>query len=291
MGKRFVFVGNRRFVLQEMQRAGLEMAAVIAIAGTHLERDLERGEVKGLVDYATVSSKAELLNLLAHTQFDVLVSNGCPYILPISQLPPACYVNIHPSCLPDLRGVDPVIGSVLYARDAGATCHVMDEGIDTGSIISQVRIPYTEDLDVTTLYQLSFVAEQRAFRQALEKDFLPQHPQVADPNDIYYRRNLADRTITFREPNELLLRKIKAFNNRAQGCEFSLNGSRFRVFSATRMRNPFLTELLTEVDEGVVAFSYENSIIFHKDGEILRFMDIVSSAGSVLSVGDRLYHV
>ena len=57
------------------------------------------------------------------------------------------------------------------------------------------------------------------------------------------------------------------------------------------MRNPFLTELLTEVDEGVVAFSYENSIIFHKDDEILRFMDIVSSIGSVLSVGDRLYHV
>lgn len=291
MRKRFIFVGNRRFVLQEMQRAGLDMAAVVAIAGTHLERDIERGEVAGLFDYITVSSKVELLKLLGNTQFDVLVSNGCPYILPISQLPLACYVNIHPSCLPDLRGVDPVIGSVLYARDAGATCHIMDDGIDTGAIISQVRIPYTDDLDVTTLYQLSFVAEQRAFRQALEKDFAPQHPQVTGPNDIYYRRNLADRTITFREPNEFLLRKIRAFNNRSQGCEFSVNGGMFRVYEATRMHNPFLTELLTEVGDGVVAFSYENSVIFRKDGEILRFMDIVSSAGSTLSVGDQLFKV
>lgn len=291
MGTSFVFVGNRRFVLQEMRRAGLDLAAVIAIAGTHLERNLERGEVEGLVDYTTVTSKAELLSLLAHTQFDVLVSNGCPYILPISQLPLACYVNIHPSCLPDLRGVDPVIGSVLYARDAGATCHVMDDGIDTGSIISQVRIPYTDDLDVTTLYQLSFVAEQRTFRLALEKDFVPQYPQGPGPNDIYYSRSPEDRVITFREPNEFLLRKIKAFNNRSLGCEFSVNGDRFRVYEGTRMHNPFLTELLTEVDEGVVAFSYENSVIFHKDGEILRFMNIVSSAGGVLSVGDQLFQV
>lgn len=289
MRKRFIFVGNRRFVLQEMQRYGLDMVAVIAIADTHLERDLKRGAVEGLLDYSTVGSKAELLNLLAHTEFDILVSNGCPYILPISQLPTACYVNIHPSCLPDLRGVDPVIGSVLYAKDAGATCHVMDDGIDTGAIISQVRIPYTDDLDVTTLYQLSFVAEQRAFRQALEREFVPQHPQVTGPNDISYRRSIVDRTITFRESNELLLRKVKAFNNRSQGCEFSVNGSRFRVYAATRMHNPFLNELLTEVDEGVVAFSYENSVIFRKDGEMLRFMDIASSAGSVLFVGDQLF--
>jgi len=289
MRTRFIFVGNRRFVLQEMQKSGIDLVAVIAIAGTHLERDLERGELEGLLGYSTVRSKAELLNLLAHTPFDVLVSNGCPYILPISQLPPASYVNIHPSCLPNLRGVDPVIGSVLYARDAGATCHVMDDGIDTGPIISQVRIPYTDDLDVTTLYQLSFVAEQRAFRQALEKDFVPQYSQVTCLNDIYYSRSPADRAITFREPNELLMRKIKAFNNRAQGCEFIVNGDVFRVYEATRMHNPFLTEILNEIDDGIVAFSYENSVIFRKDGEILRFMDIVSSAGSSLSVGDQLF--
>lgn len=291
MSKRFIFVGNRRFVLQEMQRAGIHLVSVIAIAGTHLARDLERGEVDGLLDYSTVHSKAELLNLLAHSQFDVLVSNGCPYILPVSQLPSACYVNIHPSCLPDLRGVDPVIGSVLYARDAGATCHVMDDGIDTGPIISQVRIPYTEDLDVTTLYQLSFVAEQRAFREALEKDFIQQYPQVSGSNDIYFRRSPEDRIITFRESNEFLLRKIRAFNNRSQGCEFRVNGGMFRVYEATRMHNPFLTEILNETNEGVVAFSYENTVIFRKDGEILRFMGIVSSEGSSLSVGDQLFQV
>jgi len=289
MNKRFVFVGNRRFVLQEMQKAGLDMAAVIAISGSHLERDLAKGAVDGVFDYSTVSSKSELMEILAGTRFDILVSNGCPYILPISQLPTASYVNIHPSCLPDLRGVDPVIGSVLYSRDAGATCHVMDEGIDTGSIISQVRIPYTEDLDVTTMYQISFVAEQKAFRQALELEFVPQYPQLPGPNDINYKRSLADRIITFRETNDLLLRKIKAFNNRSLGCEFNVNGSQFRVYAATRMFNPFLTGLLNEVEEGVIALSYENCVIFRKDAEVLRFMEILPFEGIALSVGDKLF--
>jgi methionyl-tRNA formyltransferase len=286
METRFVFVGNRRFVLQEMLRRDSGSLSVIAIAGTHLQHDLDNNMVP--VDYRVVSSKKELLALLAQTPYDVLVSNGCPYILPVTDLPTARYVNIHPSCLPDLRGVDPVVGSILHARDGGATCHVMDTHIDTGPVISQVRIPYTDDLDVTTLYQLSFLAEQRAYSLALERAFTPRFEQAAVPGDIYYSRSAADRLLSFQEPNTLLLSKIKAFNNRSQGCEFSAGGRSFRVYAATRMHNPFLVELSLQQDEGVVLFSYERSIIFRKDGEVLRFMDIVSEDGCALQVGERL---
>lgn len=289
MATRFVFVGNRRFVLQEMLKSGLEMAAVIGISNTHLERDLKNGQVPGLTDYATVASKAELLSLLSSIEFDVLVSNGCPYILPVSKLPAARYVNIHPSCLPDLRGVDPVIGSVLYARDAGATCHVMDDGIDTGPVISQVRIPYTDDLDVTSMYQLSFVAEQRAFSEALQLDFRPQYSQAGSPGDIAYKRSPTDWRINFSEPNNVLLRKVKAFNNRSQGCEFIVSGRTWRFYQAMRMHNPFLLDVLSKVAEGTVALSYENSIVFRKDGEVLRFMDILPSEDGALPVGTQLF--
>ncbi|MDP3222202.1 MAG: formyltransferase family protein, partial [Rubrivivax sp.] len=249
--------------------------------------DLERADVD--VAHQVVGSKAELLSVLAETAYDTLISNGCPYILPIAKMPVARYVNIHPSCLPDLRGVDPVIGAVLQARDSGATCHIMDSGIDTGPIIAQVRIPYTDDLDVTSLYQLSFVAEQRAFDLALKRDFVPLLTQTAGPNDIYFSRTAADQIITFEEPNDLLLRKIKAFNNRSQGCEFKINERLYRVYAASRMHNPFLLEYTAAYNEGLVVFSYENSIIFRKDGEVLRFMDIVSTDGGPVSVGDRLF--
>lgn len=285
---RFLFVGNRRFVLEQMLREGLEMVGVFIIKGTHLERDYQNGLLRGSKSVRLIGSKVELLELIRNTTFDVLVSNGCPYILPIGGVPLARYINIHPSHLPDLRGVDPVIGAVLLGRDAGATCHIMDEGVDTGAVISQIRIPMTDDLDVSTLYQLSFIAEKQVFSEALARNFAPTFVQVEEPGLVSYRRRQEDRQITFTEPNDILLRKIRAFNNRSLGCEFKVSGRLFKVYSASVIRNSYLLQLLQYFDECTVALSYENCIIFRKDGQAIRFEEVLSLSGSSLAVGDFL---
>jgi len=287
--KRIVFVGNRRFVLEELLLQRADITNVIVIAGTHLERDLQSNVIVPPIGYRVVKSKVELLSLLNHLSFDVLVSNGCPYILPIAELPDARYVNIHPSCLPDLRGVDPVIGSILYGRDAGATCHSMDAGIDTGAVISQIRIPFTKDLDVTTLYQLSFIAEKAAIREALTRNFQSRHAQKDLENIMYYSRKSEDRIITFRESNDEIIRKIKAFNNISQGSEFSINNRRILVYAATRMQNPFLIDYVKTFSEGEIAMSYEDCIVFRKDGETFRFQNVTTDDGVPLPVGAQLF--
>jgi len=288
MDGRFVFVGNRRFVLEQMVAAGIKPSSVYVVVGSHLERDLQSGDVSGVPDYVPVHNKNELLSLLMNARYDVLVSNGCPFILPVGDLPLARYVNIHPSCLPDLRGVDPVIGAILFKRDAGATCHAMDSGVDTGPIISRIRIPFTDDLDVTTLYQLSFIAEQQVFSKALALGFEPQLEQLKDPGSIYYSRAPADQVISFREDNDTILQKIKAFNNRSQGCTFSIGDGSYSVFSAQRMHNPFLIKFLENYPDCVVGMSYENGIVFRKDGELLRFLEILPANGQAISVGTNL---
>lgn len=285
---RFLFVGNRRFVLEQMLREGLEIVGVIIVKGTHLERDYQNGLLTGLSNVRLVGSKVELLESIRNITFDVLVSNGCPYILPIEDLPQARYINIHPSFLPDLRGVDPVIGALLLGRDAGATCHIMDKGIDTGAVISQIRIPMTDDLDVTTLYQLSFISEKQVFSQALARNFAPAFVQEKGPGLVYYSRRPEDWQITFTEPNDVLLRKIRAFNNRSLGCEFTVAGRLFKVYSASVLSNSYLLEFLQNFDECTVALSYEDSIVFRKDGQAIRFEDIVSPSGCSLAVGDFL---
>ncbi|SDW05108.1 formyltransferase family protein [Thiocapsa roseopersicina] len=275
-------------MLEQLIESQVTLSLVIVIEGSHLERDFRRQSIRGIDNYLVVHNKSELLSLLRNYCFDVLISNGCPYILPVADLPPARYVNIHPSFLPDLRGVDPVIGAILYSRDAGATCHVMDSGVDTGPIISQVRIPFTDDLDVTTLYQLSFVAEKQVFVDALARRFLPLCEQAIGSDAIYYSRKSADQVISFRESNDLMLQKIKAFNNRSQGCRFDVEGVSYRVFSAHRFHNPYMRRFMELFPECVVGLSYENGIVFRKDGDVLRFSDIEAPDGQVLSVGSRL---
>ena len=289
MSDSVIFVGNRRFVLEQMLRENIRPSAVFVFHGTHLQRDLDKGLIPEVNNAVVFKNKAELLTLLKQTKFDVLVSNGCPFILPIAELPKAKYVNIHPSYLPDLRGADPAIGALLFKRDAGATCHLMDAGIDTGPIVSQLRIPYTDDLDVTTLYQLSFVAEKRVFSEALAQNFEPTKGQLPNSGLVYYSRKKEDRIITFEEPNDFILQKIKAFNNRAAGCEFIVRGISFRVFSARTMSNPFLSLIVKDFAPLTVALSYENSIVFHKDGQVLKFDGIESSDGSIICVGELLH--
>ena len=287
--QRFIFVGNRRFVLEEMVQAELDLTAIAVVEGSHLHRDVMSGNFVGTASTHVIGSKGELLDLIRRENFDVLVSNGCPYILPIAQLPEAIYANIHPSCLPDLRGIDPVIGAVLFQRDSGATCHLMDTGVDTGPIISQVRIPYSDDIDVTLLYQMSFYAERRAFREALDLDFRAGIPQVPQASDIYYSRKPDDRVIDFSRSIRRILQQIKAFSNRSQGCEFLVDEQRYRVYGARVLTNSFLVEMLKDLDDGLVGISIENAIVFKKDGVVIQFRDVADAQGLAPKVGSRLF--
>jgi methionyl-tRNA formyltransferase len=288
MKQRFIFVGNRRFVLEQMLEAGINIEKVIVIGGTHLEKDFQNGLLSLAKNVFVIHNKSELINIIDETQFDILISNGCPYIFPTSILPTVKFVNIHPSFLPDLKGADPAIGAILHQRDAGATCHLMDSGIDTGPVIAQVRIPYSVDLDVTTLYQLSFHAEKKVFSMALQTNFETSHVQMKAPDSIYYNRKPEDRLITFCEENDFIFQKIRAFNNKSQGCEFAVHGVNHKVFSASRMINQYLFDVVSNYPDCVVALSYENCVIFRKDSELLRFESIVSPEDHPITVGDKL---
>jgi methionyl-tRNA formyltransferase len=184
------------------------------------------------------------------------------------------YTNIHPSFLPDLKGIDPVIGAILYNRLSGATCHLMNDTIDTGDIISQVKIPFSEDLDVSLLYQLSFIAEKQAFRDALNSGFAAKCPQVPGSNDIYYTRSMKDRCVTFSETNLEIINKAKAFNNKSQGCFFIFNGREYRFYEALQLHNQFLLEYSASFSNLQIIFVFEDSVVFKKDGQVIKFSRI-----------------
>ena len=54
-------------------------------------------------------------------------------------------VNVHPGCLPTVRGNNPYIWAVIHDLPQACTSHFVDRGVDTGPLL--VRKP----LDVTTV--------------------------------------------------------------------------------------------------------------------------------------------
>ena len=270
----YVFVGNRIFVLDEMLRMKLKIDKVFAVRGSHLERQLgERG-----FPCVAVETKAQLLGELAKVEFDVLVSNGCPFLLPVAgyRKPDAVLVNIHPSYLPDLRGKDPVPGALLYRRDSGATCHRIDAGIDTGEIVAQVKISYSDDLDVGILYQLSFLAEKDVFGQAFARGFAPIGAQPAAIDLIYYSRSPGDQLIDFEKDDlDLIVRKVSAYGNRSQGVRFFAGGHEFKTFVARALRNRYLMEKAAGYRENEIMFCYEDVLVVRKGDSVLKLERVV----------------
>ncbi|MBE0515249.1 formyltransferase family protein [Sulfurimonas sp.] len=274
---KFVFVGNRKFVLQEMCALKLDIIDALVIKNTHLEK-----EISDIVDkYSIISNKKELLNKLDNLEYDVLVSNGCPYILPISDMKKKLYINIHPSLLPNLKGIDPVIGAILYNKDSGATCHLMNDEIDAGDIISQVKIPKSEDLDVSLLYQLSFIAEKQVFRLAFDKNFVANQKQIDGVDDIYYSRCEEDKQIDFNESLGLMINKVKAFNNKSQGAYFTYQGDTYKVYDIDIVNNKFVDQYARSFKDQEVLFVYEDCVVVKKDNNIVKLSRIIGDLSKI----------
>lgn len=91
----------------------------------------------------------------------VVVAYGC--ILPpaVLSIPRFGAINIHASLLPRYRGAAPVQRAIIdQQEETGITLMQLDEGMDTGAIVRQVRVPLSPD--VTTEELMTMLAEAGA---------------------------------------------------------------------------------------------------------------------------------
>ncbi len=268
--KEFVFVGNREFILQEMIKKELNIVKVIVMAGSYLEKNISNY----YLSFCIVNSKDELIFELSNLNFDILISNGCYYKIPVSSFNNKTFINIHPSYLPDLKGKDPIIASILFKRDSGATCHLMNDLLDGGDIISQVKVLYSDDLDAALLYQISFIAEKEVFNLAYNANFRAYKKQLDCPSDISYSFSFKDQLIDFRNSSNHIIQQVKSLNNRNKGCFFFINNFKFKFYRAEIIINEYLVKWSLKFNNLQVLLKYENSIIFRKDNTLIKFSEI-----------------
>jgi methionyl-tRNA formyltransferase len=103
-----------------------------------------RGAAPGLPVLTTRNiNDADGLRFLAACAPDLLVSAFFNQRLhaPALALPTRACLNIHPSLLPEAKGVDPVFQSLLHGAPAlGVTVHYMTPELDAGRIVAQRSI-------------------------------------------------------------------------------------------------------------------------------------------------------
>jgi methionyl-tRNA formyltransferase len=272
--RRVVFIGDRVGVY-EAAAAFPELAVewTIAVAGSRLQRRLvELGRPHDVLDPV---DKLGLIERLESLPFDLLISNGCPVILPIGRLtrPGRLFVNVHPSPLPDMRGRNPVNGALLLGRRwAGATLHFMDDGMDTGRIIARERVRITPDIDLGLLYHVVFELEAAVFtagmRRLIDSGFTLRG-RAQGPGTSYSGRERDARVDLAAMPDAEILRRVRAFGVRTQGCDCLVGGSPHRIFEARPVSSGALLAEFEHVAAGEVALAWDGKLLVRsRDGLI-----------------------
>ena len=99
----------------------------------------------------------EALQKLKELSPDIIIVVAYGKILPgeILNLPKYGCINVHASVLPELRGAAPIQWSIINGfKTTGVTIMKMDEGMDTGDILSQKSIEIGNDTNSGELFDM-----------------------------------------------------------------------------------------------------------------------------------------
>jgi methionyl-tRNA formyltransferase len=150
---------------------------------------------------------------------DVIVVAAFGQILKsdVLDLPPFGCVNVHASLLPSWRGVTPIQAAILNGdAETGVTIMKMDEGIDTGPIISQRSIPIEpQDTGGSVFEKLSKLGAELLVDTLpgyLNHDIESQPQPVDSPTAYTGMLRRSDGALDFNRSAAYLARQVRAYN-------------------------------------------------------------------------------
>lgn len=147
-------------------------ARVIAVGADRPAPGLEFAERRGIPtfvvpfrDYDSREAWGQaLLERIQEIGADVTVLSGLMRVLPASvvrALSPRL-INTHPAYLPEFPGAHAVRDALAAGVcETGATVHLVDEGVDTGPVLAQERVPVKPMDDEADLHDRIKIVERR----------------------------------------------------------------------------------------------------------------------------------
>lgn len=264
-----LLVGNRCSTISELMI--LPQIADIRILA-HSNSRLSQYCDKHNLTHKIFATRNELFSLLSEMSADVLISNGCPYILNeqvLERFPTK--INLHPSPLPLGKGFHPINGAFFNnEKYIGATLHHMTSELDQGNIISQKRILLTNDIDVDLANHMVFGLESEVFRLGFQK-LLKHKFQYSGKSHLginsYYKRSEVDRILTPQTTVVQALATIAAYGTISLGAKY-LEGNRCLViFQGVQIKNHTLIDWFNN-QGNIIEITQNKFVIKVSDGLI-----------------------
>ncbi|MDI2098642.1 phosphoribosylglycinamide formyltransferase [Ruicaihuangia caeni] len=168
---------NLRALLDSAADAGFP-ARIVAVGADRDAGGLAHAEEFGIPTFVVAPSGfptreawgEELLEQIQRWQPDLVVLSGFMRLLPermVAALSPAL-INTHPAYLPEFPGAHGVRDALAAGVvETGASVIVVDNGVDTGPIIAQQRVPVLPGDTEATLHDRIKPVERELLRQVI----------------------------------------------------------------------------------------------------------------------------
>jgi len=229
MTVRVIFMGSPDFAIPILKALAKSYEVVGVV--TQPDRPAGRGRkltsppIKKLAQELNLSviqpskvHNSETINQLTIWEPEVIIVAAFGQILKkeILDTPPSGCVNVHASLLPRWRGAAPINAAIYHGdKETGITIMKMDEGLDTGPIISQHSIQIDPSDDAGTLSnKLSELGGKliiETLPQYLSGEITPL-PQKDSAATYAPMLKKADGLLDFAHSTEQLERKVKAYS-------------------------------------------------------------------------------
>ncbi|WP_288898047.1 formyltransferase family protein [uncultured Capnocytophaga sp.] len=176
-------------------------------------------------------NEEDLIAFLKDKNPDVIYCFGWSHILPseILSIPKYGVVGFHPAELPNNRGRHPLIWAIfLGLKRTASTFFIMDEGADTGDIISQEIVPIEETDTAETLYKK---VGEVAIKQIIDfsKEFelkgenIERRKQNIAEGNVWRKRGKIDGQLDFRMSSEAIYNLVRALTHPYVGAHIKLD--------------------------------------------------------------------
>lgn len=149
-------------------------------------------------------------------------------------LSPLGVIGFHPAKLPQNRGRHPLIWALaLGLKKTGTTFFKMDEGADSGDILSQDTFPIEEEYTAADMYRKMIESAEkqvRAFTPKLARGNYQFQKQDHSKANHWRKRGKSDGRIDFRMGTQAIFNLVRALTKPYVGAHFEYQGKDYKVW-------------------------------------------------------------
>jgi len=236
------------------------------------------------IHYCKNVNDPETMNWIKSREPDIIFCWGWSQLIKaeLLSLPPLGIIGVHPALLPQNRGRHPLIWAlVLGLKESGLTFFFMDEGADSGPILSQKKIEISNEDTAKTLYKK---IEELATVQIAE--FLPQlisgnyNTIIQDSEKANYwrKRSTKDGMIDWRMNEIAILNLIRALTKPYPGAQFNYKEQIITVWDAHKYNQEFPSNIepgkvILVSNNAPVIKCYDGAIVLDKYEPNISFIE------------------